>query len=57
LGILRINLLLFGKYESLKEFLKKVEKSSRLFEIESLNLKGTEPFEIELTLKTFYLQK
>lgn len=57
LGELKIKLLLSGEYESLKNFLKKVEKSSRLIEIENISFSGEAPFNFELSLKAFFIQK
>lgn len=58
-GKLLIQLSLSGSYPSLKKFLEKVEKSSRLIELETLSFsnKGKEIFEFKLELKTYFLQK
>jgi len=54
---LKIKISLSGKYGDLKNFLKKIENSARLIEVENLSLKGKEPFDIDLSLKTFFIPK
>ena len=59
IGELMVQLSLSGLYPSLKRFLEKVEKSSRLIELENLSFsnKGREIFEFNLSFKTYFLQK
>jgi len=64
---MKIQLSLSGFYESFKNFLKKIEKSARLIEVEKISFSKGESKKIEgmegeegilnfnLTLKTFYL--
>lgn len=55
---LKISLSLSGPYENFKSFLKKVENSSRLFEIENISISssGKALLNFDLSLKVFFLQ-